>query len=505
MKNVILVTLLALSPMAMAQDPDGCADALPVDGRPFDMDLDAHGNLHVAGRAGVYTSCDNGNEWTATNSARVPALSIHASSTDPDLILYGASPGVYISRDRGFSFESRGSAISGSVFAVTTGPDGRYYAGTSSGVYVSENQGDNWSLLPGSPSGYTIQSLLVDPLNENVIYAANDGDGVFRSTDRGVTWSELSNLQWVWQVHELVFGPDNSGVLLAASADGIWRTADGGDNWDQQSAIGQIRDIVFDPQDSLKAYAVSREGGVLRSFDGGTTWQLASDNWPYDLSKLYSVAVANDGTVLVGLEFDGVYKSSDQGTTWTRSGQEPSPEPPPAPPPVSSGAVSMTMDIEYLGGEDSIPAGQNGRFRITIKNNGPDRATDTQVQLSWFRTPVVGSRTGYDFTVSSSQGSCTRSLTPEPDCRLGTIPSGGTVTIQLSGSTEPKKLGWYTLRANVQAIEGGISDEYSIGTSVTVLDSEGGGGGAVSSWLLLALCSVGVLARRLRSTSTTSR
>ncbi len=487
MKSAITITLLlTLSSIALAQDPTGCADAMPVDGRPFDMDLDAYGNLHVAGRAGVYTSCDNGNEWTATIAARVPALSVHVSPTDPDLILYGVSPGVYISRDRGFSFEFRGSSISGSVFAVTTGRDGRYYAGSSTGVYVSENSGINWSLLPGSPSGYTIQSLLVDPENPNVIYAANDGDGAFRSTDGGVTWTELSNLQWIWQVHELVFDPGNSSTLLAASADGIWRSADGGDNWTQETATGQIRDLAFDPQNPLNAYAVSRAEGVLRSTDAGTTWQSIAEDAPFDFSKLYSVAVAQDGTVLVGLEFDGVYKSADRGETWTRSGQQPSPEPPPPPPPPQPRAVSMTMDIEYLGGDDSIPAGQSGRFRITIRNDGPDPATDTQVQLSWFRTPLVGSRTGYDFSVSSSQGTCIRSLTPEPDCRLGTIQPGGVVTIQLAGSTQPKKLGWYTLRANVQAIEGGISGEYSIGTSVTVADSDSGGGGA-ASWILLMI------------------
>lgn len=485
--------LLMMSTTALAQDPTGCAEAMPVDGRPFDFDLDTYGNLHVAGRAGIYTSCDNGSEWTASQAARVPALSIHASPIDPDLILYGVSPGVYISRNRGVTFEFRGGSISGSVFAVTTGRDGRYYAGTREGVYVSENSGDNWSLLSGSPSGYTIHSLLVDPTDENVIYAANDGDGVFRSTDRGVTWSELSNLQWIWQVHELVFDPYNSSTLLAASADGIWRSADGGDNWTQQSLSNQIRDIVFDPQDPLTAYAVSRDDGVLRSTDGGTTWQIVSEDPPFDSSKLYAVAVAPNGTVLVSLEFDGVYKSNDQGTTWSRSGQAPSPEPPPAPPPAPSGAASMTMDIEYLG-EESIPAGRSGRFRIMLKNNGPDPATNTEVWLSWFRTPLAGTRTGYHFTVSSSQGSCVRSITPEPDCRLGTIQPGGVVTIQLSGSTEPEKLGWYTLRANAQAVEGGISAEFSIGTSVTVLDSDSGGGAA--SWLLLLLLS-GVAVIRL--------
>lgn len=186
---------------------------------------------------------------------------------------------------------------------------------------------------------------------------------MFRSTDGGVTWSELSNLQWIWQVHELIFDPGNSATLLAASSDGVWRSADSGENWARHSRSGRVRDLVFDPQDSLTAYAVSRADGVLRSSDGGTSWEVVSQDPPFDVQKLVSVAVANDGTVLVGLEFDAVYKSADRGETWTRSGQQPSPEPPPSTPPPTSGAVAMTINIEFLGGDDSIPpveAGSSG-------------------------------------------------------------------------------------------------------------------------------------------------
>lgn len=135
MKNAFpAILFLAISTPALAQDPAGCADAMPVDGQPSDFDLDSYGHLHAAGRAGIYTSCDNGNEWTAKNAARIPWLSLHASPTDPDLVLYGVSPDVFISRDRGASFEFRGGSISGSVFAVTTGRNGRFYAGTGSDV-----------------------------------------------------------------------------------------------------------------------------------------------------------------------------------------------------------------------------------------------------------------------------------------------------------------------------------------------------------------------------------
>src|SRR5580704_3118935 len=74
-------------------------------------------------------------------------------------------------------------------------------------------------------------------------------------------------------------------------------------------------------------------GGLWKTTDGGTSWNPVSDAF-FETSSVGAVAVApsNPDVVYVGMgetelrgniiQGDGVYKSADGGTTWTRAGLE---------------------------------------------------------------------------------------------------------------------------------------------------------------------------------------
>ncbi len=162
------------------------------------------------------------------------------------------------------------------------------------------------------------------------------------------------------------------------------------------------------------------------------------------------------------------------------------------------GYSALTVEVVNLHGDDGIPAGQPGRFDIVIRNGGPDASTSTIVHLAWFRSPLVGSTIGYDFSAFPTQGWCSRSITPEPDCRLGTIPVGGEVRIDFHGATEPGVLGWYTLRvwAGSDQAATTLLAEFSKGTSVTVLESGGGSAGLVSILALLCVGAIRIIRKR---------
>lgn len=251
---------------------------------------------------------------------------------------------------------------------------------------------------------------------------------------------------------------------------------DGGATHDTSTNITQI---AIDPVNSSLAYAIDAELGILQSFDGGMTWTPAGAVGNISNKNLYRVAVANDGSVAVGTTEGSVYASYDGGMTW---GLAPGSE-----------YAGITVDIAYLGG-DSMPAGQPGRFRVTINNAGPDSSTNTRVWFAWFRSPAFGQNVGYDYTMSPSQGSCSRSITPEPDCYVGTIAANGSMQIGFNGNTEPNKLGWYTLRVWVESDQAAktMLGEFSLGSSVTIAES---GGGAAGIWFV-ALLAVALFRRR---------
>lgn len=234
--------------------------------------------------------------------------------------------------------------------------------------------------------------------------------------------------------------------------------------------LAGISEIAMDPFNASLAYAIDAELGVLQSFDGGMTWSSASPVDKVSATDLYRVAVADDGSVRVGTRQGGVYASYDRGTTWAMA--------------PGSEYASLGVDITYLGGDDSIPAGQPGRFRVTVRNAGPDTSTNTRVWFAWFRSPAFGQTVGYDYTMNPSQGRCSRSITPEPDCYVGSVGTNSSMQIDFSGSTEPGKLGWYTLRVWVESDQAAktMLGEFSLGSSITVAES---GGGSTGAWFLL--------------------
>ena len=129
------------------------------------------------------------------------------------------------------------------------------------------------------------------------------------------------------------FDPFNSDILWAGSATGgLWKTENSGDSWQPMSdgipslAIGAIG---IDPQNNQNMLIGTGEGyllasgflygvGVLKSNDGGLTWQMTALSFD-DSLKFASLAIAwdylNSDLVYIATTF-GIYKSEDGGDTW---------------------------------------------------------------------------------------------------------------------------------------------------------------------------------------------
>ena len=99
------------------------------------------------------------------------------------------------------------------------------------------------------------------------------------------------------------------------------------------------------------------------------------------------------------------------------------------------------LSVTKADSPDPVKAGQNLTYTITVRNNGPDAATGVTL------TDQLPRNAGYGST-STTQGSC--SLKPEKlevACSLGTMPSGGVVTVTIV--VKPNKKGQITNTATV--------------------------------------------------------
>ncbi|MBX7095345.1 MAG: hypothetical protein K1X56_11520, partial [Flavobacteriales bacterium] len=219
----------------------------------------------------------------------------------------------------------------------------RFHPTNTNTIYVGAPAGGLWYTLDGGVSWNTntdqlaiigCTDLAIDPSNTNTMYlATGDGDagdtysiGVLKSTDGGNTWN-TTGLTWTTgqgrTISRLLINPTNPQILIAATSNGIYRTADGGANWTQVQNTNSFKDAEFKPGDPNTVYAAGTT--FWKSTNGGTTWTQVTSGLPTTNVGRFAIAItaANSAYVyiLAAKNSDsgllGVYRSTDSGTTFT--------------------------------------------------------------------------------------------------------------------------------------------------------------------------------------------
>ncbi|CAM2069104.1 S8 family serine peptidase [Sulfidibacter corallicola] len=165
-------------------------------------------------------------------------------------------------------------------------------------------------------------SVAIDPSNPLVAYVGCDnGGGVYKTESAGESWFRIDNGVFDNQdINGLVHHPTDSGILYASSnREGVYRTIDGGDTWDNLRQFSSVADQINISTRALgnteTIYVGTQGFGVQVSSDSGQSFEprvAGLDNFYVNALQLDP---DNPNTLYAGTE-DGLYITNDQGLTW---------------------------------------------------------------------------------------------------------------------------------------------------------------------------------------------
>jgi photosystem II stability/assembly factor-like uncharacterized protein len=229
-------------------------------------------------------------------------------------------------------------------------------AGVAGGIWKSTDSGASWQPKGDLLVNIAVNSLIQDPILDNVLYAGTGegffnidavrGQGIFKSTDYGETWTQLlaTNNSDFFYVQKLAATRHKTKQrIYAATRTGVFRSTDGGDTWGKvlaATAVNGCLDLAIQyHQEDKQNYVFASCGtfaqaSVWRALDvdEGQTWApvlsevdmgrtslaLAPSNPDviYALASFYHLPAANpqDYGLLA------VYRSTQNGAagTWEK-------------------------------------------------------------------------------------------------------------------------------------------------------------------------------------------
>lgn len=144
-----------------------------------------------------------------------------------------------------------------------------------------------WINSSYAPGNGRINLLVPHPTDPNILFAGAPSGGLWKSEDEGSSWTPLSDMLATLGISGIAIHPVNPDIIYIGTGDG----------------------------DGYDSFSI----GVLRSEDGGETWNTTGLYFPLDqnirMNKL--VMSPSDPNVLFAASSEGLFKTTNGGITWT--------------------------------------------------------------------------------------------------------------------------------------------------------------------------------------------
>ena len=212
------------------------------------------------------------------------------------------------------------------------------YVGTEDGLYLAEEKGKEYHSRPLALQGKgALRSpVVIDRDDHQRLYAATGRGGVQRSEDGGQSWQEINNGILYKEAWSIVQHPKTGELIVGTGPSSVFKSHDGGDSWTdcerlrdlpetidwtfpRPPHVSHVKGLALRPDDPMVILGAVEEGWVIRSQDGGQSWQNIKEGVEFDA---HSVGVmADNSEVVIATSGKGVYKSTNGGDSFVDSSQ----------------------------------------------------------------------------------------------------------------------------------------------------------------------------------------
>jgi photosystem II stability/assembly factor-like uncharacterized protein len=334
----------------------------------------ANSAIFLAGFDGLFTLDLAADRWLPieTRADAITGVAVSPTfSTDRTIAVATYVKGAYISTDGGSTFESANAGLDqpvgrsntvlpvrrlqNVVFSPNFTDDQTLFGATGNEFLTSHDAGASWqrvAVVPSNSEDATPSHFVIGvgktTIGTAVLIGSRQGV-VYRSDRRGVdgSWAAIADLGG--PIRSVALSPDfaETTKVFATTDAGVFRSTDGGVTFELVDSLVRNGILSVSPDFARDAtiFAGSRNGLAV-SRNGGDTWERVGVVFsPTTIEAIgISPAVADDGTVLVSVRGEGLFRSVDRGVSFE---------------PVTSDLFPSTLEIAAL---DAFPTANPIQF-----------------------------------------------------------------------------------------------------------------------------------------------
>jgi photosystem II stability/assembly factor-like uncharacterized protein len=178
--------------------------------------------------------------------------------------------------------------------------------GQGGSVFRSWTGGSSWGSYPlGSNNFNTVQSIGID------FWIAGDNGTFYSSSNDGVTWN-MQTLAGGQNLRSVCFNDANTGWIVGDNGT-ILKTTNSGVNWTTQTSPVSVNLNSVKFTTNQTGIACGNNGKVIHTTNGGANWTQLTTTTTKNLLSIDQMS----NIIFVGASGGVVFKSSDNGTTWS--------------------------------------------------------------------------------------------------------------------------------------------------------------------------------------------